>query len=434
MFCMKRSIPKYIHPAGYGKSTLAFLLDTVFTIAMIFILYYAFGRPVLQPAQNYQGTYDEYTSFIKDSGLTTGDQYGTFLSYDYGMTDGKYGYQHYQDAVLHYYTVFIPSNENAEFQEEDGVFAEGDGSSDYQTSLAKFVLKKVYKLNEDGSQIEDGADPYFILNEATADDPYDVTLAPAYQGTLSDLQLTSLNSYFYNASEKSGVYYDAMSHFTAQPYFLKLQNLIGMKKYISFLPSFILSPLIFFFIIPVCVPNGRTLGKLIARTAVLGADGYKAKKLNIILHYAILTVVWEFLLIPSTAIGIMGMALCFLIDYVVLVLSKNHQSAHDKVARTIVVRSKDSIWFADKETEEEYVSAHPDSTVAGFYQEENGCLPGQTPKTDAENARILLEESILDLSTIGKARREAKTITSFDEFENRGNEEAQAPSEKEKKE
>ena len=420
MVPMKEETPSYIHPAGYGKTTLAFLLDTVFTVAMIFILYYAFGNTVLLPAQNYQETYDEYAAFIKGCGLTQGDSAGTLLTYDETVQNGKAGYQYYQEAVLQYYTVFIPGNYGAEFYEKDGVSKGSDGKYE-ASSIGAFVLKNVYKLNQDGTQIEEGSDPYFVLDESTAD-PYDVVLSKDYQGDLSgdSIKLGKLKNFFANSDDRTGAYYEAVTHLSSQPHFLDLQSEIGLKRYVAFLPSFILSPLIFFFLIPLCLKDGRTIGKLIAKTAVIGSNGYKARKLNIIIHYAILTLVWECLLIPSTMLGIMAMALILLIDYLSLILSKSHTSLHDKVARTLVIDSKDSVWFKDEEEEEEYALAHPSSNVADTYEESNGSSPSQEETAMSSARTPLTEESILDLSTIGKARREAATIVSFDEFERRG--------------
>ena len=418
---MEKKIPDYIHPAGYGKTTLAYLIDAALTVAMIFVLYYCIGPTLILPAQGYSEKYDAYTGFVKDSHLTVGDAMGTFLSYDAGMTaesgesETKAGYQKYQEAVTYYYTKFIPGNENAVFYEEDGVAKDADGSYNVD-SVKAFVLKKVYALNPNGTPILDEdtqkpKDPYFVLDEST-EDPYDVKLGEEYTGELDNVKLTLLRDYFF--AEGKGVYYDAIAHLSAQPYFTGLQSELGMIRYLSFLPAFIISPFLFFFLIPLCVPNGKTIGKLIARTAVLGADGYKAKKLNIILHYAWLTIIWETLLIPNTAIGIMTLMLMLLIDYMALILSKNHQSLHDKVARTIVINSKESVWFADEETALAFAEAHPDSPCASFYRAK-GLL--SDPMSSAEEQAFLREESIVDLSTIGKAREKAKSIVSFDEFE-----------------
>lgn len=425
---MEKKIPEYIHPAGYGKTTLAYLIDVALTVAMIFILYFALGQTVILPAQHYNEKYDEYTSFVKDSHLTVGDAMGTFLSYDpaikaeSGESEAKPGYQKYQEAVIYYYETFIPSNPNAVFLEEDKVSKEPDGSYNLD-SVKSFVLRKVYKLNEDGTPLIDEAtqkpyDPYFVLDDST-EDPYDVKLSADYSGQIDDIKLTLLRDYFFGKDSNNastGVYYEAITHFSSQPYFAGLQSQLGMIRYMSFLPSFILSPLIFFFLIPVFVPNGKTIGKLVAKTAVLGSDGYKAKKLSIILRYAWLTIIWETLLIPNTAIGIMTLMLLLLIDYMALILSKNHQSLHDKVARTIVINSKESVWFADEETALSYASAHPDSPVSSFYREKGMMASSMSA---AEEQAYLRADSIVDLSTIGKAREQAKTIDSFDEFEAR---------------
>ncbi len=421
MVAMKQETPRYVHPASYGKTTLAFLLDSAFTVAMIFILYFAFGKTVVLPAQGYDAAYEEYTSFIKDCSLTQGDESGTLLTYDETIVDGIPGWQRYRDAVINYYTVFIPGDNGAEFYEEDGVEKGSDGKY-LKSSIEKFVLGNVYKLNLDGSQINEGSDPYFVLDEST-EDPYDVTLAEGYKDLKAsdNLKLGSLKTYFASSDDQTGPYYEAVKHLSSQPRFLELQSEVGLKRYISFLPSFILSPLIFFLIIPLCVPDGRSLGKLIVKTAIIGENGYKAKKLNIALHCAILALIWECLLIPSTMVGIMIMALVFLIDYLSLILAKSHQSLHERIARTLVVNAKESTWFKNEEEEADYISSHPDSDVAGFYREENGRLPNEEATYVQTTPSGLSEDTILDFSTIGKARREAATIVSFDEFESRGN-------------
>lgn len=416
MVPMKSRIPSYVHPASYGKTTIAYLLDAVCTIAMIFLLYYAFGSTVLLPAQNYQATYDEYIAFMNDSGLTKGDASGTLLTYDETIQDGKPGWQYYQEAVLRYYKVFVPGDSGAVFYEEDKVSKDENGSYSAE-SINLFLLKNVYLLNEDGSQASENSDPYFVLDE-TSEDPYDVKLSENYDNA-DPLTLTKLKTFFANSEDRSGAYFKAVTHFTSQPHFKELQSSIGLKRYIAYLPSFILSPLIFFFLIPVCAKDGRTLGKLVAKTAVIGSNGYKAKKRNIILHYAILTVVWGLLLIPNTIFGIMAMAILLLVDYLALILSKNHASLHDKIARTLVINAKESNWFADAEEEEKYIKENPASSVAGFYIEENGHLPGEEAAPNLETPRGLSLDTILDLSTIGQARREAATITSFDEYEQR---------------
>ena len=421
---MKHTLPKYIHHAGYGKTLLAYLIDAACTIAAIFGVYYALGNTAILKAENYQATYDEYVSYMVDSGLVADDS-GTLLSYDTLLDDGTPSYLKYEQAVLTYYKVFIPNNyPNAVFSADDGVALNESKTGYDSASLAEFVLKKVYGLNKDGTAIDSSSTQYFEL-DASTDDPYDTKPTKDYDYTAitdqtsRNLKLAELKAHFAtkdSSSKNTGVYFDAVNHFSSQAYYSSLQSAVGLKRYVAYLPSFILAPVIFFFIIPLFTPNGKTLGKLLCKTSVIGEDGYKAKKLNIALHYACVTIIWECLLIPSTILGIMAMFFLMLIDYMILILSRTHQSLHDKIARTIVIDAKQSPCFKDKEEEEAYIAANPSSNVAGFREEEK---QKEDAEAKRENARILSEETILDFSTIGKARREAATITSFDEFESR---------------
>ena len=96
----------------------------------------------------------------------------------------------------------------------------------------------------------------------------------------------------------------------------------------------------------------------------------------------------------------------------VLVMSKTHQSLHDRFAKTEAVARKESLFFDNEEAMAAYASTHPEQ------------FPElASPKDDAETTRIAQEDSILDLSTLNKSRDEAAKMTSFDDFEKKKDEE-----------
>ena len=108
-----------------------------------------------------------------------------------------------------------------------------------------------------------------------------------------------------------------------------------------------------------------------------------------------------------------------LVEYMTLVMTHNHQSIHDKIAQTIVVNAKQSTWFASREDEEEYLKSHPNSYVAKLRRDEEW---ESNPRYAATTAAIAAQDAIVDSTTIGRARKEAEAISSFDEFERKSDE------------
>ena len=95
-------------------------------------------------------------------------------------------------------------------------------------------------------------------------------------------------------------------------------------------------------------------------------------------------------------LGIMAMAIVFLIDYLVLILSKSHASLHDKIARTMVVNAKESVWFKDEQEEASYIAEHPDSDVANCRGESDGEISYEESEHTRLAPRGLEPDTIID--------------------------------------
>lgn len=414
----KHSIPKNIKPAGYGKTTLAFLMDSIFTFIVMYILYSTLGNLVVAPALHRGDYQKELSSFIVDSSLA--DENGTTWNYEATSTDSKgvvtYGYKQYEEAVWNYYTVFLLSNENASYLDSDDITK----PVTYEIA-GDYVLTKVYSLTkqDDGTYRAIGeainVQPYYY--GTYVDGKYNVVVNDSYADLSSHAsELLSFYSRAQTTSSRQGAYVDCLTHIRKQNYYVSHVNALDNIRYLTTIPSVVIAPLIFFFILPLAIPNGRTLGKLIVGTVVLGSDGYKAKKINIAVHYFVIVAFYQTLLLPSMALGIMAYLLVFLIDYVVLILNKNHQALHDLISQTIVINGRESTWFASKEEEDEYIKSHPSSYVSSL-REEKEETSSDGRKLVVDESAVAAMDSILDLSTIDKNRREAREMTSFDEFE-----------------
>lgn len=423
-------VAKTVKPASYMKNAFSFLIDFAIAVGMMVLLFFTVGEQWIFKAQGFS-TYqqDQYT-YIVNSGLASatknanGTLQGPILntyesSQKYKDANGKevYGFQMYADEIWNYYTAFLPNN---------GDDVSGVAAIKFYTYT--YCTETIYGIKSDGT-----GNDYFTHAYAADGTTYvEPVLTSAYQakvdaGDASTLE--ELNLFFYKATTSgyTGYIANAVTNLQGQSQYKDPATQVNRILYLSLVPSIAIPSLIFFFIIPLCVPNGKTIGKLILGVAVLGDDGYKAKKLYIILHYFIMLIELEVMLLPSLALGITIMGLLFLVDFVVLVLSKKHQSLHDRLSRTIVVDSRKSVWFASPEAEKEYVMSHP-SSLAAKIAEENGGLDTNlvTPldsstlngrKSAVSEEQVLSEESVLDLSTINKHRDLAHSGLSFDEIE-----------------
>ena len=98
-----KRLPEGILPAGYGKVTLACLIDVVLMSAMMVGLYYAIGSPVILANNGLSQTIDAQMSYIRNTGLM--DQNGDrFTLCDFpAVESGEYGYEKYMDRVHSYF-------------------------------------------------------------------------------------------------------------------------------------------------------------------------------------------------------------------------------------------------------------------------------------------------------------------------------------------
>jgi len=413
-------ISKTVKPASYMRASFAFLIDSAIAIGFMFLVYFLVGEKLMLPGLGYQKEVDAYCQYSADSGLASlvyksdGVTIDAVNTYQYKTVEtlpggtSENGYHLYEKIVWDYYTAFLPSH---------GDDVKGVSASAYYTP--EFVTKSIYGLTDDGK----GNDYYVPAPDGVGGNNFALqpVLNSHYQalvdaGNLED-GLRPLLYSFRSSDGSAGLYIDAIVNLKSQTSYSTPIASCNRIRYLATIPAILGPSLIFFFIIPLAVPNGRTLGKLMLGLAVLGDDGYKAHKINIVLHYFIIMLVYEVLLLPDQIIGFPLFALLFIIDYVVLILSKKHQSLHDMLSKSVVVDAKASVWFSSKEAEQDYVHTHPSSLAAqlsGVTLNEDKPIERRLVATDEQ---IAAADSILDLSTINKNRDEARNMNSFDEFE-----------------
>ena len=196
--------------------------------------------------------------------------------------------------------------------------------------------------------------------------------------------------------------------------------------YMSTLPAYVISPLIFLLIIPMISKKGKTLGKMFLRLSLARTNGYKATLPYRALHGFLLMMPFGLLMLPISGAWVYLVLIgAYLIDLIVLMLNPKKNSIHGMLSFTQVIDDRaNPQTFADEEEEKEYAASHDDETARAI-KSENG-HPSEATEHGGEryiNGRRAVIQSdyaemeIVNLDTIGSARREAANISSFDQFE-----------------
>ena len=432
----KKPLPKNIRTAGLGRRTLSVLLDAAFFVGLAILLYQTVGTLGILNHNSYYPTLDAQKAYVERSGLLTeANQRGTFLYNSYtdpedAETTGKYAYKEYIRDTWNFFMDFVPANAS-EYTVNLSIslttpVSTLTGYADTPSPTSQEYGKWVY-ANFFG-YAEGAENNYFIPSIEN-----DFTSSPVAAKDEKQYHAVLLQSMF-DGERLKGHYVDACNLLGSQPKISEFKNSINVAAWAARLPGLLGAALILYMIIPIFVPNGRTLGKLICGVGVIGKDGYGAAKINIFLRQFIITVIWSLLALPWTVVAVPLLSLLLVLEYVFIVMTAHHVGLHDMLAGTIAVDVKKTTWFASKEDEEDFIAEHPQSPLAKKRREEE---EKQSPAYLAAQARFEAEESILDLSTINKRREEAGAMTSFDEFEKQSDakfEEKKKEAEEEKEE
>lgn len=447
-----------IKEAGFFKRLLAYLIDGGLVVVTTMILYNTVTANYMFDSMGGNERYDEFFSFCEDShligmtkdssGKNTGINYlmynadenasGSSSSTSTTTTQTVAGYTYYLDAIWSYYTDFVPTDtRTTKFFTSittGGVttnvpFEKADYYSYVCTTL--FSLPTIDEANTSGNGGSD-KNTYFVYDK-NPEGKFDNTLKPVINDTYkakvaatdtATAAKTELQNYFFNTSGTtySGVYYNAVLNLQgndktdfSQSYYTEKSGEVGYLQWLCLIVVFIPLQLIFFLLLPILSKNGMSLGKRLTSIAVVDLAGYSMRLPTRILRALIMTLLGMLLVVPTSyqLIGIGIYIIICLIDYMTLVVSKTHQSLHDKICHTIGIDAKNSKWFKNQEEEQDYLAEHPT----------NDAGEPVDPILQAENDRIAREDAILDLSTINRNREEAGNMVNFDEYEKNKEEE-----------
>lgn len=451
------SMNTHTKEASFIKRFIAYVIDALCVIILTVILYnfvtsnFLFKAMGGANAASEMNTYSVESSLFKPTYSTSNPtEISTISIYTFAdqksdstapSDQTKSGYEEYYDRFWTFYTDFIYKDSNSTKRTTafvnsstitgDTPFTEDDYFSYVEMQLMGLPDPTKITLTGDAATDEallKGTNKYFKYDLNQTGTTVDIHKRPILQIAVqtqvnsSDPAniLKSLNTYFYDSTGTNsdyGLYGNAASylmgntstfvpHSPTQTYYSTRYSQQNYDIWMCALVPFLPLQFIFFFILPLCLKDGQSLGKLIFSLAVVKADGFKATWKEKVIRQLYLTILGSFVLLPWTYLGLMLYVLIALIDYMVLVMSKTHQSLHDRLAKTMVISKKESLYWKDEDEMAAYAATHPEQFPELKEQHQ-----------DPEMTRIAQEDSILDLSTMNKSREAAHTMSNFDDYE-----------------
>lgn len=212
------------------------------------------------------------------------------------------------DAIYQYYSEFKNGKVYLE-ETEPFVFSN------------EWYNETILKINEEGT--------FFELVEG------DTTVRAVERSNLSEDEQGLLATFYTNA------FNDALADLaTYEPYVTLAQQINQFFLEILAIAASI-SVIIFYFLVPLLLKEGRTLGKLALGLSVVNKDGYYLAWWQHLLRFMAFT--------ATLVLGIYTILGSILISYTFMIFTKNYRSLHDFVAMTRVVDRKQSLLFHREE-------------------------------------------------------------------------------------
>jgi uncharacterized RDD family membrane protein YckC len=387
-----------IKPASYNKRIFSYLVDCLCVIIPTLILFFAITNNFMFAALGGNEAYSNLYAYEVDSGLynATYDSDGkingtTYLSYTASSSESQKqnGYDAYFDKVFTYYKVFLPNDKRNNVTGSDGtVYSATDFVKYFDINILHLPDPSTISDVSDESQIQqivstDTGLSAAYFKYAVSNGQIDFLSRPVltayYQNLVNNSDTTalaSLNTYFYGAttSSYSGVYYDSLQDVTGgktsnylvfQTYAYNLSYRISVDRWLCYVSVYVPLVLIFFFILPLTLKDGQTIGKKIFKLAVLGKSGYSATPFEKFAHCFWLFFLGMFPMWPNLLLGVLTYGMIAMIDYLVLTASKDRRCLHDKMSGTQVVDAVESKWFASLAAEKHYYAVHPEAATPG---------------------------------------------------------------------
>ncbi len=417
--------------ASPWKAFTGFAVDFFLSFSLMMVLTF-FVSPYLQEAMGAGESQKNMKSLLEDSSLFQVTSTSSSLEWNYyfygsgyakqlasngkikdtyGGQDeayvGRYPYELYLDIVFNYYSSFCFLDGN-EFINLDGSVNSSLSSLD-ENGRGKWIGENIFAITGDSSSYfafdvdEENNPKYTSKPVLNLQNPVVSTLIDEKTALVAS---SKLNAFFVHGSPKyDGVYELTCSNLeTYQPRFVELNKEANQIVFLSKIPIRLVPPVIFFLIVPLLVRDGKSVGRLLANTAVIDYGGYSAKKWKILLHQGILYLPWLLSILPLDILAVISVALVYTAEFLVSNVSPSKRGVHEMMAGTMTVNDAESSYFSSKEEYESYVKENPESVA-------------EEEKTEpvVEEEPVVLDSKILETEEEQPQKEETSDLKSADE-------------------
>ena len=150
--------------------------------------------------------------------------------------------------------------------------------------------------------------------------------------------------------------YNAQKHLFESEYFAKINNSIKWIQIFNIAVPYVLMMCVVYLLPSMIFVNGETLGKKFMGICLVNSKGYQVTKPQVLLRFLVffveITLSLVIVGIGLTSLATLGIGIVALLT--ATLLNKNKRALHDFAAGTMVVVTKNSVFFKNKDEEDAY--------------------------------------------------------------------------------
>ena len=334
----------------------AIVLDLAIYVLLSFLILTLAGIIVNKSGGRYSAANNLISEHIKYSKLAKDGEKNGYVSYSGSdllkmEEDEPFIINRLSYFYLSYLTgENIDTNYEASLDKDDYIKVKGVSYLPKEYYNVQFFNEKILKINE---QKEDQQFFKYQQTDGHDDDSKIAVLDEAYIEEVTSGGVTTKKVKGVNELVKlfNNIYNDAIKVFYAQKSIVKATNDINQINSILMLVSTLPSFLIFFILLPLLDPFGRTIGKRLFAIAVVSDKGYLVKKWQLLLRsIPILGATIYVCLINSLYFQFLLPLLLVLISAGIAIFSPRRRALHDLMAATTAIKAdKSTIIYPDEE-------------------------------------------------------------------------------------
>ena len=353
---------KFLVEASPLKRIASYFIDLILVIAVGFVLFATLGQNVIAKALGANEASKNANDFAVSSRLTyypDGKDVPEVYHYEAKDSEGNKGYQKYLDKVWYYYTTFL--NPKKSLNDKIEPKKNSDGEIFSEEDYCHYFYEECFGFKRDSA----GDNKYFDYARYDGNIVYTKkpVLNDVYQAKVDagdESALSELLAYFFheNNNGSTGVYVEAIKDLRSQPYYMNEANRYAYAIWATEVITIAPIVLAFFLIIPLCLKDGRSLGKLFMGVEVVDIRGFRISTFQKIIRPIIVTLLHLLPLIPNVYLG-MALYLFFAVaSFLMMSIGKKRLNLHERITKTVVVDRKRSIVFKDEHEKSLYMEEY----------------------------------------------------------------------------